>query len=186
MNPIPTIASLRAMAEINFSPECYKQYLALIEPGIKNIIENYFSGLKSFESHITQTVMRHKGVFKTSTSFISYDSKEIEKYGHLLDVETFKEINKWRLRQKIDYLHKNGLIGKSTYKLFDLLREKRNTLHDLEVNFSEEDLAIFSYASSIAFFLHVGLLGSKDAENKTKVMYDTEKSSEFLLSVMKK
>lgn len=186
MNEIPTIASLRAMAELNFSPECYKKYLALIEPGIKSIIENYFSAWKNIESTITQTVMRHKGVFKTSTSVISNNPDEIEKYSHLLDVETFKEITKWSLKKKIDYLHKNGVMGDSTYKLFDLLREKRNTIHDPEIKFSEEDLTIFAYASSIVFFLHVGLLGSKDTENKTKVLYDTEKSSEFLLSVMKK
>jgi len=185
MNEIPTIANLRSLAELNFGPECYKKYLALIEPGIKSIIENYFSGLKSFESNITRTVMRHKGVFKTSTSFISYDSDEIEKYSDLLDVKAFKEINKWRLKQKIDYLHKNGLIGKSTYKLFDLLREKRNTIHDLEVKFSEEDLQVFAYASSISFFLHVGLLGSKDLD-KTKLMRDTEYSAERILSMIKK
>ena len=186
MNEIPTIANLRKLAELNFGPECYKKYLALIEPGIKSIIENYFSAWKNIESTITQMVMRHKGVFKTNTSIISTNLDEIEKYSHLLDVETFKEITKWKLGQKIDYLHKNGVMGDSTYKLFDLLREKRNTIHDPEVKFSEEDLAIFAYASSIAFFLNVEVLGSKDTENKTKVMYDTEKSSEFLLSVMRK
>lgn len=41
MNEIPTIANLRKLAELNFGPECYKKYLALIEPGIKSIIENY-------------------------------------------------------------------------------------------------------------------------------------------------
>jgi len=77
------------------------------------------------------------------------------------------------------------LIGKSTYKLFDLLREKRNTIHDLEVKFSEEDLQVFAYASSISFFLHVGLLGSKDLD-KAKLMRDTEYSAERILSMIKK
>ena len=186
MNEIPTIANLRKLAELNFGPECYKKDLALIEPEIKSIIENYFSGWKSFESNITQTVMRHEGVYKTNTSLISNDPDEIEKYSHLLDVESFKKINKWRLKQKIDYLHINEVIGNSTYNLFDLLRKRRNTIHDVEVKFSEQDLGIFSYAASIAWFLHVGLMGSKDSDNKAKLMRDTEYSAEHVLSMMKK
>ncbi len=186
MNEIPTIANLRKLAELNFGPECYKKYLALIEPGIKSIIENYFSGWKSVESTITQMVMRHQGVFKTNTSFVSNDSKEIEKYSHLLDVETFKEINKWRLKQKIDYLHENGVLGDSTYKFFDLLRKRRNTIHDIEKKFSEQDLEVFAYASSIAFYLHTALMSSTASKIKTKIMRDTEYSAERVLSMMKK
>lgn len=182
MHEIPTIVNLRSLAELNFEPECYKKYLALIEPGIKSIIENYFSGWKSVESTITQMVMRHKGVFKTNVSVISHDVNEIKKHEDILDVEEFKKIMKWSFHDNIGYLHKNGVIGNSTYKLFDVLRKKRNTIHDPEVKFSEQDLEVFAYASSIAFFLHTALMSSKDSEIKTKIMKDTEYSSEYVLS----
>jgi len=186
MNEIPTIANLRKLAELNFGPKCYEKYLALIEPSIKSIIENYFSGWKSVESTITQLVMRHKGVYKTNTSYTSIDPEELEKYSHLLDVKTFKEIDKWNLKQKIDYLHENSILGNSTFKFFDLLRKKRNTvLHDIEKKFSEQDLEVFAYASSIASWLHIAFMSTASSKIKTKIMSDTEYSAERVLSMMK-
>ena len=148
-------------------------------------VKEAMNRLRCSRSTFYKLVKEDKFKIKKMRKKTLVDSDEIEKYGHLLDVKTFKEINKWRLKQKIDYLFKNGLIGKSTYKLFDLLREKRNTIHDLEVKFSEEDLQVFAYASSISFFLHVGLLGSKDL-GKAKLMRDTEYSAERILSMIKK
>lgn len=186
MNEIPTIATLRKLAELNFGPECYKQYLAIIEPGIESIIENYFAGWKSVESWVTQMVMRHEGVFKTNVSFISIEDDAKEKYGDKLDVDAFNKIKKRTFQQNIDYLHKNCLLGNSTYNLLHFLKEKRNTIHDVEKKFSEEDLGAFAYASSIVFYLHTAIMGSYDSKTKNQVMKDIENSSKYLLSIIKK
>jgi len=179
-----TIEGLRKMAELNFDPECYKKYLALIEPGIKSMFENYFSGWKSLESTINQMVMKHKGIFKTDLIVISIDSKADEQY---VDVEAFNKIKNWSFKQKIDYLHKNGILGDSSYKLLDLLRKKRNKIHEPGVNFSEQELAEFSYAHSIVYFILIPMVSRNPQKRNLDFMKEnTEKSAEYFLSKIEK
>jgi len=180
MNEIPTIANLRRLAELNFGPQCYKQYKALIEPGIKSIIENYFSGWKNVESTVTQMVMKDKGVFKTELLVIAPISKSEQE---LVDFEAFNKIDKWPFKRKIKYLHKKNILRDSTFKLLDVLNHKRNTIHVPNKNFSEQDLAAFSYASSIVFYI----LSTMVTKNPQKLNLDfikdnAEKSAEYLLS----
>lgn len=180
MNEIPTIANLRKLAELNFGPECYKKYLALIEPGIKSIIENYFSGWKNLESTINQMVMKHKGIFKTDLIVISIDSKADEQY---VDTKAFNKIKNQSFKQKIDYLRKNEILGDSSYKLLDLLREKRNKIHEPGVNFSEQELAEFSYAHSIVWFILIPMISHSPQKRDLNYMKENaEKSAKYFLS----
>lgn len=179
-----TIEGLRKLAELNFDPECYKKYLCLIEPGIKSIMENYFSGWKDLESFVTQMVMKHKGIFKTEFIVISLDSEDEEQY---VDVEAFNKIKNWKFKHKINYLHKNGLLGDSSYKLLDLLREKRNKIHEPNVNFSEQDLAEFSYASSIIHQILIPMV-TRNSQNQNLdfMRINAEKAAEYFLSKIEK
>jgi len=179
-----TIEDLRMMAKLNFDSECYKKYLALIEPGIKSMFKNYFSGWKNLESTVNQMVMKHKGIFKTDLIVISIDSKADEQY---VDIEDFNKIKNLSFKQKIDYLHKNDILGNSSFKLLDLLRKKRNQIHEPGINFSEQELAEFSYAYSIVHFILIPMISRNPQKQDLDFMKENaEKSAEYFLSKIKK
>ncbi len=150
-----TIEDIRKLAESNMTPECYKTYLAIIEPNIKAIIPNYLKDWQNVEGYITMIVMRHMGIFKTSFSFISIDDDAEEIHGDQLNVTEFRKIKKWTFKQKIEYLNKEGILKENSYKLLDKLREKRNRIHEMDAVFSEKDLQEFSMAHSIIFYIHL-------------------------------
>ena len=81
------------------------------------------------ESQITQIVMKTKGVFKGNTWVLSFNKSEEEKAADYIDVKAFRKIEKMGFKDKIDYLHKNGILQDSSYRLLDKAREARNKIH---------------------------------------------------------
>lgn len=180
-----TIEDIRKLAELNMTPECYRTYLAIIEPNIKSIIPNYLRDWQNVEGYVTMIVMRHMGIFKTSFSFISIDDDAEERYGEQLDVTKFRKIKKWTFKQKIEYLSKEGILKENSYKLLDKLREKRNQIHEMGTVFSEKDLREFSMAHSIIFYIHTTqepTSMSKEEQNRIRNL--AEKWAEESLKVV--
>ncbi|MBS3926436.1 MAG: hypothetical protein KGZ34_07105 [Nitrosarchaeum sp.] len=179
------IEDIRKLAELNFPPECYKIYLAIIEPNIKSIIPNYLKNWQSVEGYVTMTVMRHMGIFKTMTSIISINEDVDPSIFPLLDVKKFKEVKKQTFKQKIDFLKKEGILKENSYKLLDILRLKRNKIHEMDTIFSDKDLQEFSIAKSIIFWIHAVQESSdmsKKEQNRLRNM--AEKWAEEALKVV--
>lgn len=178
-----TIEDIRKLAELNMTPECYKTYLAIIEPNIKAIIPNYFKDWQNVEGYVTMIVMRHMGIFKTSFSFISIDDDAEEKYGDQLDVTKFRKIKKWTFKQKIEYLNKEGILKDNSYKLLDKLREKRNRIHEMDAVFSEKELHEFSMAHSVIFYIQL-TQQPISIEEQNKMQNLAEKLAEDALKIV--
>ncbi len=181
-----TIDDIRKLAELNLTPECYKAYLQIIEPNIKSLIPNYLKDWQNVESFVNMTVMRHMGIFKTNLSFLSIDDNVEEKYGDQLDIAEFKKIKLKSFKWKIDYLHNEGILGDSSHELLDLLRRKRNKIHEMGTVFSEKELQEFALAYSTIFYIYTyESPENTDAERRTQIRNWVERSSEELLKIIK-
>ncbi len=146
-----TIESLRKVAELNLCKDCFLKYKALIEPTIKIWLSQPLSDWRQAESQITQMVMETKGVFKGKTWVLSFNKGEEKKVAEYVDVEAFRKTEKMTFKDKIDYLHKSGIIQDSSYRLLDEARKARNKIHSepIVAKLSDEDYTLFSIASWI-------------------------------------
>lgn len=129
--------------------KCFKKYLQLIEPNIKQIIRKYFGGWKSIESYTTQIIMRVNGVYKTSTSVIFDVGDDRNKFLDLVDLKKYQKFEKFSFKRKINFLLEKKIIGDNTYKLLDFLRKKRNKIHDFDGYLSDEDRRWFEVGVSV-------------------------------------
>jgi len=146
-----TIEYLRKVAELNLCKDCLTKYKAMIEPAIRIWLSQPLSEFRQAESQITQMVMKTEGVFKGKTWVISFSKGEEEKVADYIDVKAFRKIEKWGFKKEIDYLHQNGILKDSSYRLLDKARIARNKIHGepIVAELSEEDYSLFSMASSI-------------------------------------
>lgn len=182
-----TIADIRKLAELNLTPECYKVYLQIIEPNVKSLIPNYLKDWQNIESYVNMTVMRHMGIFKTNISFLTIDDDAEAKYGKKLDVVKFRKIKQKSFKWKIDYLHSEGILGDKSHELLDILRKKRNKIHDMGSIFSENDLQEFSMAYSITFYICTSeAAGNIGNEERTRIRNSVERTSKELLEIIKR
>ena len=143
-----TVEHLRKMVELNFCNGCFEKYKAFIEPTIQSTIQSLLSRPLAdwieTESEITQIVMKNKGIFKGNVIVTSLGNDE-SKSADMVDVKAFKQIKKWTFKNKIDYLHSEGILQNYSYELLDKARDTRNHLHDL-IAFSEQDYTLFRLA----------------------------------------
>jgi cell fate (sporulation/competence/biofilm development) regulator YlbF (YheA/YmcA/DUF963 family) len=179
-----TIESLRKVAELNLCKDCFQKYKMLIEPSIKNWLSKPMSNWRETESHITQMVMKTKGVFKGKTIIISFDKNEKEKVADEVDVEAFRKIKYWKFKWKIDFLHKKGILGDFSYRLLDKAREVRNTIHDEPIiaKFSEQDYTLFYIASAISSQIWSAIMIDWGEDISANLKSNAEKIAEQWLS----
>jgi hypothetical protein len=131
--------------------------------------------------------MKIKGVFKGDTWVLSFDEGEEEKTADYIDVKAFRKIEKMRFKDKIDYLHKNGILQDSSYRLLDKAREARNKIHvePSLVELSEEDYALFSKASWIASQIWWSIWFNWEEEIIANIKSNTEKVAEQWLKTLR-
>jgi hypothetical protein len=158
-----TLQQLRKLAELNFCSDCFQKYIALIEPTIKEWVSKPLSDWREAETWITQLTMRAKGAFKRNDEgILSLNEDEFEAYPDLVDAKKYRKVKKWNLKRKLDYLHKQGVLGDCSYKFLDAIRKIRNrTIHEELTEFSDQDLAMFHMANVIAsqlFFIDLPTL----------------------------
>jgi len=180
----PSISQLRKLAELNMDPKSFKVYLQLIEPGIKQITKNYFKGWQNIERNVNFLVMRHLGIFKTSYCIELTQNDDKEKYRELVDIDEYKKWKKKRFIDKIKYLRNNDVISKSVFEVLDILRKKRNSIHEADVYFDEKTLYEFEMAYSTIFYLH-SALENKDKQNTKLIKKYAEQSAVNLLKILK-
>ncbi len=161
--------------------KCFETYLHLIEPKIKQIIRNYFGGWNSIESYITQIIMRVNGVYKTSTSFIFDAGDDRNKYIDSVDLKKYKKFERFSFKRKINFLLKNKTIGKNTYKLLDLLREKRNKIHNYDGYVSDEDRRWFAIGASVLHGVYFSISRSNLESKQNELSENTEKMASQLM-----
>jgi hypothetical protein len=183
-----TIEYLRSLAELNLCKNCFQKYKALIEPTIKNWLAKPLSDWRQAESYITQMAMKTQGVFKGKTWVISFNKGEEEKVADYVDVKAFREVEKWGFKRKIDYLHKKGILQDSAYRLMDMARVVRNTIHEepLIAELSEQDYALFSVASAITSQIWSALMIDWGEDISSNIKSNAEKVAEQWLSQVKR
>ena len=181
-----TIEYLRKIAELNLCKDCFSKYKAKIEPTIKIWLFQPLSYFRQAESQITQILMKTKGIFKGDTWVLSFNKSEEEKAADYVDVKAFRKIEKMGFKDKIDYLHKNGILQDSSYRLLDKAREARNKIHvePTLVEFSEEDYALFSMASWITSQIWWSIWFDWEEEIITNIKSNTEKVAEQWLKTL--
>jgi len=178
-----TLKQLRDLAELNLCDRCKPVYSSLIEPNIKSIIDGYFHYWKDMEWRVTVMVMKLENVFKTSRVYLNLEPSDAKRFSDEVDYELWKKINKWKLERKLDYLHKNKILGTSSYKLLETLRKKRNKkIHQPYNDFVEQDLTEFMYGAHVVqniwltmtagFEPHIVENIQKGAENLAEIYYD--------------
>jgi cell fate (sporulation/competence/biofilm development) regulator YlbF (YheA/YmcA/DUF963 family) len=97
-----------------------------------------------------------------------------------------RKIEKMRFKDKIDYLHKNGILQDSSYSLLDKAREARNKIHaePILAELSEEDYALFSMASWITSQIWSAIRFDLEEEIIPNVKSNTEKVAEQWLKTL--
>ena len=175
------IERLRKFAELNLCKDCYQKYLALIEPSIKRFVFKPLADWRNVESLVTQMVMIHKGVFKSDVVYISLGENAEEKYADKVDVKTFRKVQKWGFKEKIKYLHEHGILQDSSYNLLYRVSGIRNRIHDWLEEFSEQDLALFGWASAITSQIHSATTIKWPTEISANMKSNAEKTAEWLL-----
>ena len=169
---------------MNLCEKCFQKYKALIEPSIKGYLSQPLSDWRQAESEITQIVMKTKGVFKGNTWVLSFNKGEEEKAANYIDVKAFREIEWMRFIDKIDYLHKNGILQDSSYKVLDKARKARNKIHaePILAELSEEDYALFSMASWITSQIWSAIRFDWEEDISSNIRSNAEKVAEQWLS----
>lgn len=83
-------------------------------------------------------------------------------------------------------MHNEGILGDKSYELLDLLRRKRNKIHEMGTVFSEKELQEFSMAYSTAFYIYTYESPQNiGTERRTQMRNWVERSSEELLKIIK-
>jgi len=175
------IERLRKFAELNLCKDCYQKYLALIEPSIERWLFKPLGDWRNVESYVTRMVMKHFGVFKSDAIYVSLAEDAEKKYGDKVDVKAFRKIEKWGFKKKIEYLHKHGVLGDSSYDFLYIVSDIRNKIHDWFQEFSQQDLALFSWASAITSQMHSATTMNWPSEISANIKSNAEKTAEWLL-----
>jgi hypothetical protein len=131
--------------------------------------------------------MKTKGVFKhKDIRVLSFNKGEEEEVSDYVDVKAFRKIEKMRFKDKIDYLHRNGILQDSSHSILDKAREARNKIHaEPELaEFSEEDYALFSKASWISSQTLNAIEFDLEEEIITNIKSNTEKVAEQWLKTL--
>jgi len=182
-----TIEYLRQLAELNLCQNCFGKYKAIIEPNINRYLSQPLSDFRRAELQITQIVMTTKGVFKhKDIHVLSFDKGEEEEVSDYIDVKTFRKIEKIGFKDKIDYLHENGILQDSSYSILDKAREARNKIHagpDV-TEFSKEDHVLFSKANWISSEILHAITFDLEEDIMTNIKSNTEKAAEHWLKTL--
>jgi len=179
-----SLKALRSLAKLNLGENCYKTYLAIIEPSIKSMVLNTLEDWRIAESNVTQMVMKCKGVYKGDYVFTQLSDDASEKFSEEVDVNLFNKIKKWGFKDKIVYLKKEGIVPSSVYVFLANAARIRNRLHDPPIDsmFSEEDFLIFYYARALTDQVHLVYMGKiSDDSIETRLRSNVEVAAKRLL-----
>ena len=176
-----TIEDLRRMAELNLCENCFQKYKMLIEPTIRDWLSNPLSDWSEVELHVTQIVMKTKGIFKGKLIFISLDEGSNEKLSDKVDVKDFKAAKKLNFKRKIEYLRKNGILKVSSYTVLDTAREVRNKIHDPYAPYSEHDRTLFHIANAITYQIWYAIMIEMEEDTSNNLKSEAEKIAEQYL-----
>jgi hypothetical protein len=130
--------------------------------------------------------MKIKGVFKSNTWVLSFNKGEEEKAADYVDVKAFRKIENIGFKGKIDYLHENGILQDSSYRLLDKAREARNKIHvePILAELSEKDYTLFSMANWITSQILSAIRFDWEEEIITNIKSNTEKVAEQWLKTL--
>ncbi len=173
---------------MNLCENCFQKYKALIEPSIKGYLSQPLSDWRQAESYVTQIAMKTKGVFKQGKTWVmSFDKGEEEKVAEYVDVKAFRKIEKLGFKDKIEYLHENGILQDYSYRLIDKARKARNKIHaePIVAELLEEDYTLFSMASWITSQIWSALMIDWGEDISSNIRSNAEKVAEQWLSRVK-
>jgi hypothetical protein len=173
-----TIERLRDNAKLNLCDDCYKHYLALIEPSVKKITYDILDDWRSTESYITRIVMKDCGVFKSDIEVQSIDNWD-EQFANEVDINMFNIIKLSSFSSKINYLKKRKLIPESCYGILEKVNDIRNRVHEdpIVYEFGRKDHELFHTANAILANLHMAFFGNWPQDIKNNIINNCEKAA---------
>lgn len=184
---IINLSDIRLELEEELCAKCYREYLKIIEPRIKSLIENYFRDWQYIESIVTLLAMNAAGIFKHKMGYRDVEKESAEDFGDdLLDPIIYEKIKSMSFKQKIDYLHMKGVIGDSLYKVLNRFRRTRNRIHQYSGVISEEDRTNFARIHAIVAPLLEAQSGRLDKATEDWLIHSTEESAMVMLLFMDK
>ena len=176
-----TIEDLRRIAELNLCENCFQKYKMFIEPTIRDWVSNPLSDWIEVESYVTQMVMKKKGIFKGNLIFISLDEGSKEKHSDEVDVKAFLKNEKGGFKNKIEYLHNNGILNDSSHKFLIKAGKVRNKIHNPYAPYSERDQTLFQVAKVITFHIWSATMIEMGEDTSNNLKYEAEKLAEQYL-----
>ncbi len=142
------IESLRNMAKSNLCETCFKQYKALIEPSIEELLFSPIDDWREVESNITLMVMVTKGVLERDNIYLSLDGSilfgwnkiPVRDNGRLIKFLKQNYSIDWVKIAKIEKINGDKTIKLSTEKkVLSLKLNDENTKVSLEINDGRTD-----------------------------------------------
>jgi len=175
---------LRSVAKLNLCERCFQIYLTLIEPTAKEFLLVPLSDWGEIESNISWMALKSKGVFKKEkTLVLELDEDESgEGLSEVVDVEALREIQKMGVMKKASYLHKQGILKASSFKLLIKLSKIRNKLHKYAYRFTEKEFELFSHAKPLFTSLGFAVLWTRDQNRLNQIIEGVDKQAEKLIS----
>ena len=164
---------LKSLAKANFCDDCYQKYLTLIQGEIEYLLSDPISDWSETEENITKMFLKYKGYFKqTVLGTQSLDLSE----------EDLRRIRKSpNFYNKIDILHKNGILKENVYKFLDYVRKRRNKIHPPN-RFSEQDYKLFRQAKELTQTIFRPILFDLQNDRSEKLLANVETYVKHLLS----
>ncbi len=163
-----TIEDLRKDAESTLCECCFQKYKMLIEPTIRDWLSKPLGDWSEAELQVTWMVMKKEGVFK----------------GNEVDETAYDKIETRSFKCKIDYLHKNGILGDSSYRLLDIARKVRNRIHNPYTPISEQDRTLFYIANVVTSKIYNATMFDLEERISTNLKSEAEKCAEQCLLKM--
>jgi hypothetical protein len=99
---------------------------------------------------------------------------------HLVDKDKYFEIKRLGFKRRIDYLHKQGILGDASQLFLDEARKVRNKIHTEFSEFSEKDLAMLNMASVLTSNFYFSMLAPKTDAISTTISSNAEKLAKEL------
>lgn len=166
---------LRRMAELNFCEGCYRKYTMLLQPQIEEWLSEPIFDWRQTEENVNKLLMKAKGYYKqTANSTVLFPNRDAFS----------KEMRKkrWGFKRKIGYLHSQGIIKSSLYRLLETTSRIRHRIHKEYTEFSKQDYNLFRTAKNLTHTILLPILFDLKEDRWNRLLADVEKHARQILS----
>lgn len=163
--------------------EDWQIFMAQIEPGIRQFIQEYFRDWQRIEEYVTSIVMKHKGMFTERMIVTRIEGEDATKWG-VADVSKFQKDKRSMFKRKMEYLQTNGLISQPLFGLLMRLSERRNKVHDYDETLSDDDRVLFERGAALLHPTYLARCFEEQADTLKYIMLQADQEATALIGRM--